>query len=238
MDLFKAWEGRSDKASHMRDPVYNPGLAVHPTDIGFDIDGVVADTMGAFLCVAREDFGITHVRREHITTYWLEECLPISSDIIGTIIDRLLYDPIGVGLVPFPGVRSALLALAQHGPLTFVTARPVGEPIVNWLHKLLPELPMEHLKVVATGHHAAKPEVLMGLGLKCFVEDHLETCRDIGRCGIQPIVFDQPWNQGPDAFLRVGSWPELVRLIRFLGGQFDVPNQELPHESDGFLSDE
>ena len=37
---------------------------IHPSRIGFDIDGVVADTGGAFLRILREEYGINSYRLE------------------------------------------------------------------------------------------------------------------------------------------------------------------------------
>jgi len=69
---------------------------ISPNELAFDIDGVVADTMKAFIRIAKEEFGINYIRKEQITSYWIEECLPIPLDIIETIINRLLSDPFGI----------------------------------------------------------------------------------------------------------------------------------------------
>jgi uncharacterized HAD superfamily protein len=191
-----------------------PALAaISPRDVGFDIDGVVADTMAAFLRVAREEFGIMDVHKEQITSYWLEECLPIPDETVWAIIGRILDDPFGVGLEPIPGARDALLSLAVRGRLTFVTARPSVQSIEPWLRAILPEVPRGDLTVIATGRHAAKAGVLRELGLRYFLEDHLETCQDLCRMGVGAIVFDQPWNRGDTPFYRVGSWGEFLGLV-------------------------
>jgi uncharacterized HAD superfamily protein len=186
---------------------------ISPRDIGFDIDGVVADTMAAFVRVARDEFGIADVRMEQITSYWLEECLPIPNETVWAIIGRILDDPFGVGLEPIPGAREALLSLAVRGDLTFVTARPSATSIEPWLRCILPEVPCGDLTVIATGKHAAKARVLRELGLRYFLEDHLETCQDLCRMGIGAIVFDQPWNRGDTPFYRVSSWGEFLGLV-------------------------
>ena len=180
---------------------------------GFDIDGVVADTMAAFLRIAREDFGFQGITREQITSYWLEECLPVPPDITGEIISRILRDPFGVRLEPISGAREALLEIGRRGPLTFVTARPLGAPIEEWLKAMLSGIPQERMRVIATGRHDAKAEVIRELGLRFFVEDHLETCKAIWRAGIATAVFDQPWNQGEVPFPRVYSWEEVLRFV-------------------------
>ena len=187
---------------------------ISPSEIGFDIDGVVADTMKAFIRVAKEEFGINYISKEQITSYWIEECLPVPLDIIKTIINRLLADPFGIELEPLPGAREVLVRLAAHGRLTFVTARPVKEPIEAWLVSLLSEVPRGDIRVIATGHHSAKAEVLEELKLKYFVDDHLETCQDLHKRGIRTIVFDQPWNRGHTPFLRIRTWKDLSGIIK------------------------
>jgi uncharacterized HAD superfamily protein len=186
---------------------------ISPTEIGFDIDGVVADTMKAFIRVAGEEFGINYISKEQITSYWIEECLPVPLDIIKSIINRLLVDPFGIELEPLPGAREVLMKLAAHGRLTFVTARPAKEPIEAWLVSLLSEVPREDIRVIATGHHLAKAEVLEELKLRYFIDDHLETCQDLHSRGIRTIVFDQPWNRGHTPFLRISSWEDLPGIM-------------------------
>jgi len=185
-----------------------------PSEIGFDIDGVVADTMEAFIRIAREEFGIDYISKEQITSYWIEECLPIPLDIIKAIINRLLTDPVGIKLEPLPGAREALMRLAAHGSLTFVTARTVKEPIEAWLISLLSGVAHEDIRVIATGQYSAKAGVLDELKLKYFIDDHLETCRDLHKRGIKTFVFDQPWNRGNAPFLRIRSWKALSGIIK------------------------
>ncbi len=188
---------------------------VHPDQIAFDIDGVVADTMGAFIKVANAEFGIDYLEKEQITDYWLEKCLPIPEETTLAIIDRLLKDPFGVGLMPIKGARQCLERLAvRSNSLTFVTARPVRQPILDWLLSLLKGIPEDMINVIATGQHTAKPEVLKELGTKIFVEDHLETCEALCDNGIGAVVFDQPWNRQRTPFLRVSSWQEIMQLIK------------------------
>ncbi len=188
-------------------------IKIKPEKIAFDIDGVVADTMEAFLNIAREEFGINHIRKEQITTYWLEECLPISEDIIKAIIERILTDPFGIGLSPMKGAVDVLTRLSTRAPLRFVTARPVKKPIMEWLDDTLKEVPSSSIQVIATGKHEIKVEILKELGIHYFVEDHMETCRAICSKGLKAIVFDHPWNQGPAPFIRVKNWQELEDLL-------------------------
>lgn len=184
-----------------------------PEFFAFDIDGVVADTMGTFIEVARNQYGITNLSKDQITNYWLEQCLPVPEKIVWEIVDKIIKDPFQVGLRPIDGAREGLKAFfekCEH--LTFVTARPEKEGIEAWLHDLLREIPPNQIRVIATGVHEKKAEVLKGYGYKYFVEDNLDTCIQLYEHGIGAVVYDQPWNRNHTPFKRVRSWKELLEL--------------------------
>ncbi len=188
-------------------------IKIKPNDIAFDIDGVVADTMSSFIYVAKKEFGINTIKREQITSYWLEECLNVPEEIIKAIINQILEDPFKTRLRPIEGATETLGLLSEFGPIHFVTARPIKEPIEDWLKTVLKKVPSRRIKVHATGQHDIKPQVIKKLGKTFFLEDHLETCKAIHQAGLKAIVFDQPWNQGQIPFTRIKSWQELRKLL-------------------------
>jgi uncharacterized HAD superfamily protein len=183
------------------------------TRTAFDIDGVVTDTMGSFIRVAREEFGVEGIKKEDITSYWLETCLPLPDDIIDAVISRILDDPFGTGLAFNPGARGTLEWIAERSRLLFVTARPSGEVIGRWLETTLAGVDSDRIKVIATGNHGAKFDVLQEEGISFFVEDHLETCQGLSARGICGIVFDQPWNRHGEACMRIESWDVLRNFL-------------------------
>ncbi len=191
---------------------FNLPNSIRVSEIGFDIDGVVADTMEAFIRLAREDFGINDLKKEEMTSYWLEECLSMPTDTVAAIIERLLTDPFGVRLEPIPGAKKVLTRFAACGRLTFVTARPIRKPIEAWMKSLLSEVPPGDINVIATGCQSAKAGVLKELGLRYFIDDHLETCQELYKEGIGAIVFDQPWNRESTPFLRIKAWQDLQNI--------------------------
>ena len=190
-------------------------MRIDPNRLGFDIDGVVADTMHLFLDIAREDFNIPGLRYEDITCYMLEECLNLEEAVIESIVVKLLDGSRDAGLRPIPGAPEVLKRLgADHGPVRFVTARPDDEAIREWMHRIMP-LPPSHLDIVATGSFEAKATVLREKGVSHFVEDRLETCFLLQEEGLTPILFKQPWNREPHPFVEVEDWNELAALIDF-----------------------
>ena len=189
-------------------------LPLIPKDgIAFDIDGVVADIMTTFLDLARERYGQNHLRYEHITTFFLEECLDLEPWIIRTLIRELIDRPHELPVEPFPHAVRVLTRLAREAPLLFVTARDRAEPIQCWLNRTLAPVPAEAIRVLATGDPDTKLESLKTHHIHYFVEDRLETCWQLAQAGITPILFVQPWNRHPHPFLEVQNWPDLATLL-------------------------
>jgi uncharacterized HAD superfamily protein len=192
-----------------------PKLAAIPKDrVAFDIDGVVADIMTTFLSMARERFDAGHhLRYEHITTFYLEECLDLEPWIIRALIRELIDRPHELPIEPFPHAVPVLSRLAREAPLLFVTARDRAEPITCWLERTLAPVPPQAIRVLATGDPDAKIHYLQDHRVEFFVEDRLETCWLLAEAGITPIVFSQPWNRLPHPFPEVPGWPELAGLL-------------------------
>ncbi|MEJ2091327.1 MAG: hypothetical protein P8X65_03950 [Syntrophobacterales bacterium] len=187
--------------------------------LAFDIDGVVADIMTTFLDMAQERHGPHDFRYDDITTFYLEECLGLDPRIIATLIRELIDRPHELPVNPFPHAVPVLSRLAEEVPLLFVTARDRPEPIQLWLNRTLASVPSRSIWVMATGDPDTKLHYLRAHAIEYFVEDRLETCFDLARAGITPIVFAQPWNRQPHPFLEVSGWPELATLLFKDGGK-------------------
>lgn len=191
-----------------------PNLRIDPRAIGFDVDGVVADTMRLFIDIARDDFGV-EIAYEDMTCYDLGRCLDVEDDLIEGVIHRLLDGTRDDGLHPLGGVANVMRRLADCcNPVRFVTARPSPEYILEWILERLP-LADHQVDLVATGSFEAKTDVLLEKGVRWFVEDRLETCFLLEPAGIQPILFRQPWNREPHPFPEVESWDELAEMMDF-----------------------
>jgi hypothetical protein len=187
------------------------GLA--PETTAFDIDGVIADTMRLFIDIVRETFNVRHVRYADITSYNLEDCLDLDPAIIDAAIAQIIDGTHGPRLHVVEGCRRAMARFAGNGaPVHFVTARPQAGVIQAWLAKNLP-LEAGRIAVAATGSFEAKADVLLAEGIHYFVEDRLETCFQLSRAGITPILFVQPWNRYPHPFREVTSWEEIESLM-------------------------
>ena len=185
---------------------------INPALIGFDIDGVVADTGGAFLRIANEEYGINSISLDDITSFEVIDCLDVDQGIIEEIFIRLLDDPLTAGLQPMEDAIPVLHRFADEAPLTFITARPHEKPIARWLKHYLQPATFEKIRLVARGVHDNKTAYIKDLGLKYFVDDRLQTCRMLANEGITPLVYNQPWNKNGHDLPTVNDWQAIHSL--------------------------
>ncbi len=188
---------------------------IDPRKIAFDIDGVIADTMGLFIDILHEHYNVHTVHYEDITDYQLEDCLDLDPEVMAGAVDRIMdgnYRPI---LKPMDGAGRVLRRIGgSAGRILLITARHYAGPMGPWIEELL-DGHRENSEIVATGAFDAKIDVLMQNGIDWFMEDRLETCHLLQEAGIAPIVFNQPWNSRPHDYLSVDSWAQLEQWIDF-----------------------
>ena len=185
---------------------------INPALIGFDIDGVVADTGGAFIRIANEEYGINSISLDDITSFEVIDCLDVDQGIIEEIFIRLLDDPLTAGLQPMEDAIPVLHRFADEAPLTFITARPHEKPIARWLKHYLQPATFEKIRLVAMGVHDNKTSYIKDLGLKYFVDDRLQTCKMLANEGITPLVYNQPWNKNGHDLPTVNDWQAIHSL--------------------------
>ncbi|MCF6186696.1 MAG: hypothetical protein L3J49_04370 [Desulfobulbaceae bacterium] len=185
---------------------------INPAELGFDFDGVIADTGGSFLRLACDRYGLCDLRLEDITNFEVEECLDIDPAIIQSIFMEILLDSIGTGLLPMPGAVEVMSELSELAELTIVTARPQPDPVHAWLKTVFPQSTCTRIRVIAMGDHDDKPQHIQRLGLTHFIDDRAETCAQLESAGICSIVFNHPWNKNRHKLPIVNSWQEIRAL--------------------------
>ena len=185
---------------------------INPAHIGFDIDGVVADTGGAFIRIARSEYGLHSISLEDITYYEVVDCLDVDRKIIDELFTRLHDEPLSSGIRPMEDAVNVLHKYAEHAPLTFVTARPEKKPIAMWLKYFLKPTAYEEMRLVAMGVHDNKTPYIKDLGLKYFVDDRLQTCQKLASEGVTPLVYNQPWNMNGHNLQTVDDWQAIHAL--------------------------
>jgi uncharacterized HAD superfamily protein len=186
---------------------------IPPSRIGFDFDGVCADTMGLFLKLAQLHYGINGLTKEDITKYSLEDCLPISPDKIQRLVGDILEGNYAFPLDPIDGAAEVLGRIENcHSPLKVITARPYAGPVPEWLERLL-SLKVSSIRVFAVGSPKKKAQTIKENNIQYFVDDQLDVCLELQKSGVTPIVFRQPWNRKPHPFWEVSGWQELCKWI-------------------------
>lgn len=194
-----------------RTPVM-PAGKFHPTELGFDFDGVIADTVEAFIRIACEQYDYCGIRPDDITDFSVEQCLDMEAGVADSIFLQILRDSVGTGLLPMPGAVEVLAEMTGHGPVTIVTARPEADPVHRWLERILPGQVWPAIRVVAMGDHDDKARHIKDLGLAAFIDDRAETCLQLRRTGIHSIVFAQPWNRNRHDLPTVQTWADIRTL--------------------------
>ena len=185
---------------------------IHPAELGFDFDGVIADTVEAFIRIACEQYGYCGIRPTDITDFSVEQCLDMEAGVADTIFLEILRDSVGTGLLPMPGAVEVLGEMSGQSAVTIVTARPEGEPVHLWLQTVFPGTIWPRIRVVAMGDHDDKARHIKELGLSTFIDDRAETCMQLQSVGIRAIVFSQPWNRDRHDLPAVHDWAEIRNL--------------------------
>ncbi|MBU1568501.1 MAG: hypothetical protein KJ630_23105 [Proteobacteria bacterium] len=183
------------------------------SEVGFDFDGVIADTAEAFIRLACAEHGYCGFTREDITNFELENCLNIPQTLVEKIFTDILTDSIATELLPMPGAVESLERFAGIGTLTIITARPLKKPVFAWLERYFSGPTREKIRVIATGDHNDKVRHIHQHGLKYFIDDRAETCIQLAREAITPYVFNQPWNRNRHELQTVADWGEIRALV-------------------------
>ncbi len=188
-------------------------LKIAPDEIGFDFDGVIADTADAFLRIACEEYNYCSFTLEDITSFQVEECLNIPLPLVEKIFADILLDSLATGLKPMPDMCEVIGELADLAPVTIITARPKSQPVIDWLDKFLPSRTCKKINLIAMGDHDGKIKYIRDQGLKYFVDDRTRTCEILNEAEITPFVYSQPWNRNGHSFRTVESWREIRAMV-------------------------
>lgn len=181
--------------------------------IGFDFDGVIADTAEAFIRLACSEYGYCGFTQEEITHFDLENCLAIPREVVEKIFTDIMVDSLGAGLTAMPGAIRCLERFTEESAVTIITARPLGRPVCDWLDQFFTGPARARIKVVATGDHNDKVRYIHDHGLGYFIDDRAETCIQLAREAITPYVFSQPWNKNRHSLPTVADWREIAALV-------------------------
>lgn len=185
-----------------------------PVDkIGFDFDGVIADTGENFIRLACEEHGFCSFSLEQITSFEVEGSLDMPSPVIRKIFNDILEDSLATGLKPLSGVSEVFTEMTAVSTVHVITARPLLEPMADWFKAHFPSRVNSRLNLVATGSPESKAGFIHELGLEYFVDDRAETCEQLAGENIIPLVFEQPWNRNQHEQRSVSDWQQLREML-------------------------
>lgn len=186
---------------------------IGPTEIGFDLDGVIANTAEAFIRIACEKHAYCSFTLEDITNFQLEECIGVPTDLVQRIFLDILEDSLATGLLPMPGAIEVLDELALHAPITVITARHLEQPVIDWFDRFFPETTRNAIRLIAMGDHDDKLRYIKDHRLKYFVDDRAETCTMLAAASITPLVYSHPWNRNRHSLPTVENWQDIRALL-------------------------
>ncbi|RUM42634.1 MAG: hypothetical protein DSY80_06845 [Desulfocapsa sp.] len=191
-------------------------MQIKSHEIGFDFDGVIANTGETFLQLACEEFGHCSFSLDDIRDFEVEDCLGIPKEHVEQLFYTIMIDSLKSGLQPMPGALDVIAGLAEQSTVTIITARPLTNPVSDWLdHFCTPET-CNKIKLVATSDHNDKSRYIKEHNLRFFIDDRVETCLQLAETDITPIVYNQPWNKGRHSLQNVSNWQEITTLLEGL----------------------
>jgi len=188
-------------------------LKIEPREIGFDLDGVIANTAEAFIRIACEEHGFCSFTLEDITNFQIEQCIGMPAALVERIFNDILEDSLATRLLPMEGAVEVLGELAAKAPVTVITARHLEQPVVDWFERHFPWETRKAVRLVAMGDHDDKLRYIRDHGLKYFIDDRAETCTMLAAARIVPLVYSHPWNRNRHQLRAVESWREIRSLL-------------------------
>ncbi len=189
-------------------------MKIHPEELGFDFDGVIADIGEAFLRLACEEYNYCSFTLGDINSFQVEECIDMPPFLIEKVFDDILRDSLATKLQPMPGVVKVMENLALVAPVTIITARNRAQPVYDWIDHFFPQKTRDKIRLVAMGDHDDKVRYLHKMGILHFVDDRLETCRQIADAKLTPHLYSHPWNHHNDnSFNTVRNWDDIQSMV-------------------------
>ena len=152
--------------------------------IAVDIDGVLADQVGAVLKVIERDYGRRYYKKDIDRAHWSFDGIEIWTEI-----GKLLADPEYVLQVPLiEGSQNAIKRLFGHDVFVVTARRPNAEVATKqWLSHHFPCLKQYHSARTGTKHNIPSDVLIDDLDMNIveFVKS------DPNRHG---ILFQHPWS--------------------------------------------
>jgi len=187
-------------------------LEILPQQIGFDFDGVIADIGEAFLRMACDEHKYI-IDLNDITSFQVETCTNIPEVVVRQIFTDILEDSLATGLRPIPGALEVISELALHSRVKIITARTLDQPVIDWFDTHLTSKTCAKIDIIAMHDHDQKVRYIQEHDLHFFIDDRAETCAQVAKASLHPILFRQPWNSNWNDFTIVDNWQQIAGYI-------------------------
>ncbi len=187
-------------------------LDISPEQIGFDFDGVIADIGEAFLRLASDDHKYT-IDLNEITSFRVETCTNIPEEIVHRIFMDILEDSLATGLKPIPGALEVIDELTKQSRVRIITARTWDQPVIDWMDNHLSTEACRNIDIIAMHDHDQKVRYIKEHNLQFFVDDRAETCAQVAKANLHPLLYRQPWNSTWSDFTTVDNWQQIAGHI-------------------------
>ena len=183
--------------------------------IAVDVDGVLADHVGAVLSRLKKEYPGFDRTRESMT-HWDEE-LPSLDTSLKPVIEQSESDPAFVReMEPIEGAVETMTALAEQGhELVIVTARP--EENLAATHDWLEDRGIPHNRKKSKSTNGRMKTMADAAVLIDDFPGHVQDFANSDRFG---ILFEQPWNKNHIADLiksprifAAESWDKIPEII-------------------------
>jgi uncharacterized HAD superfamily protein len=181
---------------------------VERVDLGFDVDGVIADFVSGFANAVKRRYGLV-LREEDVCHHDLGLVLGISEGEK----DRLIRETMRENLPLITGARESLARLYDHGHrIVIMTWRPreFADSTREWLRSK--DISYSELVFLDSGGRRADP-----INVDMVVEDNLENAIEWSQKVKKVLLYDHPWNRSLNIeklFRRVYSWKEALEEIK------------------------
>jgi uncharacterized HAD superfamily protein len=179
-------------------------------NLGFDIDGVIADFVTAFIELVQEKYGIS-LTKEEIYCHDLNLVLGITKVERNQLITETLRKDLALN----KGAKEALAKLLSEGHNIYLLTARYGallDETKTWLEK-------KGIVYTQLLHLCEGQKYLTDINIDLIVEDCLLDALEWTQKISNVLVFNHPWNQTKNVrklIKRVYSWDEIYGEIQQL----------------------
>lgn len=161
-------------------------------NIGIDIDGVIADSVGEFLPYLNKMFN-KNFKYEDINSYRFEELYDASEKDIMKFMEMFTEENKWMDIKPFSDAKNSMVELQKFFNVFVITSRPeslIKETTIEWLKSN--KIPYDDLFFM-DGESKYLTAKKFGINLSYFVEDCLELAKPIAEY-IPVFMIKTPYN--------------------------------------------